>query len=102
MKLLHKNLPAVDLSPSGEPSWYAPEQLLLLPNQIWGKIIPDAVAKSFHGTACLNPRSNRARIEHEGLAQISRTLTGKTTTVNQRTITAPLVSHDHDAVVEVY
>ncbi|KAI4672821.1 uncharacterized protein J4E78_001324 [Alternaria triticimaculans] len=72
MKLKHKDLLAVDLSSTGEPSWFAPEHLVIPVDQIWARIIPDAVANQFHKLACLSPRQNRARIEYEGLAQLAR------------------------------
>lgn len=57
---------------TGEPSWFAPEYLSILPNQIWARIIPDAVAVDFHRLACVSPGATRARIEKEGLAQLER------------------------------
>jgi eukaryotic translation initiation factor 2C len=65
--LQRPDLPAVDLGSPGAPSWFAPEHLQILPNQIWSKIIPDRVAEAFHGVSRQNPKANRGRIEREGI-----------------------------------
>lgn len=66
--------------------WFAPEHLDIIPDQIWGKIIPDAIAAAFHGHACVPPDQTRARIEMEGVAQLSRRVT------DPQNQLAPLVS----------
>lgn len=52
------------------PVWFAPEDPQIIPDQIYAKIIPDAVADNFHRGACRSPMGIRSRIEQEGLRQI--------------------------------
>jgi hypothetical protein len=75
--LQHPGLPAVNVSTAGRPTWFAPEHLRILPDQIYAKIIPDFVANDFHRNACREPREIRSRIEQEGLRHIPITATGQ-------------------------
>ncbi|KAF2643954.1 Piwi-domain-containing protein [Massarina eburnea CBS 473.64] len=61
---------AINLGTVHKPAWYAPEDLRILPQQIWSKIIPDRVANAFHNISCQRPGINRAKIELEGLVQL--------------------------------
>jgi hypothetical protein len=97
--LKFKKLPAVDLSVAGEPSWFAPEDLDIIPGQIWARMVPDAIANDFHSLACLGPRENRARIEREGLTQLTRNVSALPTGTNSHNQLAPLVSMDIFRVV---
>ena len=67
--LQHPGLPAVNVGTAGRPTWFAPEHLRILPDQIYAKIIPDFVANDFHRNACREPREIRSRIEQEGLSR---------------------------------
>ncbi|CAN9434596.1 unnamed protein product [Alternaria alternata] len=75
--LQHPGLPAVNVGTAGRPTWFAPEHLRILPDQIYAKIIPDFVANDFHRNACREPREIRSRIEQEGLRHIPITATGQ-------------------------
>ncbi|KAF2865540.1 hypothetical protein BDV95DRAFT_554523 [Massariosphaeria phaeospora] len=54
----------------GNESWFAPEDLTILPYQIWNKVVPETVAQNFHSFSCRGPRLNRQRVENEGLAYL--------------------------------
>jgi hypothetical protein len=82
----------VDLGTGTEHSWFAPEDIEIMPYQIWDQVIPDAVAQNFHRMACQPPGFNRSRIEREGLAEFPRNISGLPANVNNRTRLAPLVS----------
>lgn len=62
-----KTSPAVNLGTAKAPSWFAAEHLTIIPNQIWARVIPDAVAQDFHNFSCQKPAVSRALIEQEGL-----------------------------------
>jgi eukaryotic translation initiation factor 2C len=66
------NLPAVNVGTPQQETWFAPEDLCLLPDQIYARTIPDAFANSFHLESCRPPMEIRARIEGEGLRHIPR------------------------------
>jgi hypothetical protein len=83
----------VDLGTGTEHSWFAPEDIKIMPHQIWDQVIPDAVAHDFHRMACQRPGFNRSRIEREGLAEVPQITNGSPANVNNRTQLAPLVSN---------
>ncbi|KAH6883189.1 Piwi domain-containing protein [Alternaria rosae] len=68
--LRHPGSPAVNIGTNLAPTWFAPEDLRIVPDQIYAKIIPDAVANDFHRDACRRPNEIRSRIEQEGLVHI--------------------------------
>jgi eukaryotic translation initiation factor 2C len=70
--LAHPRLPAVNVGSSLQPSWFAPEDLRILPDQIYAKMIPDQFANHFHRQSCRRPMEIRARIEDEGIRHIPR------------------------------
>ncbi|KAL1798359.1 hypothetical protein ACET3X_002396 [Alternaria dauci] len=69
-QLKHPGLPAVNVGTTLKPTWFAPEHLRIVPDQIYAKIIPDGVANNFHREACQRPAEIRSRIEQEGLRHI--------------------------------
>jgi hypothetical protein len=73
---------AVDLGTGDEPSWFAPEDLQIVPYQIWARVIPDAVANDFHRIACKTPGDTRSCTELESLAELPRNLTGLSANTN--------------------
>ncbi|KAH7092064.1 ribonuclease H-like domain-containing protein [Paraphoma chrysanthemicola] len=88
--LSHKSLRPVNLGTGTEHSWFAPEDLEIIPYQIWNRVIPDAVAYNFHAMACQAPGFIRSRIEREALAEFPCILGAVRTTTNSRAILAPL------------
>ncbi|KAG9194153.1 hypothetical protein G6011_04188 [Alternaria panax] len=68
--LQHPELPPVNVGTTLKPTWFAPEDLRIVPDQIYAKIIPDLVATDFHRGACRPPAEIRSRIEQEGLRHI--------------------------------
>ena len=92
LNLQFPNLRAIDLGTGPEPSWFAPEHLRILPDQIYARVIPEAVAQTFHSMSCKIPQSTRACIELEGLAAIPRNIAAPG---NAGVQTSPLVSKVH-------
>ncbi|KAI4615118.1 hypothetical protein J4E83_006842 [Alternaria metachromatica] len=68
--LRHPGSPAVNVGTNLAPTWFAPEDLRIVPDQIYAKIIPDAVATDFHNDACRPPAVIRSRVEREALSRI--------------------------------
>lgn len=68
--LVSPNLPAINVGTALNPTWFAPETLRILPDQIYAKTIPDQVAVNFHRQSCRQPGVNRACIENEGISYI--------------------------------
>jgi eukaryotic translation initiation factor 2C len=67
MSLSHHELNAVNLGPWHDPKWYAPEQLWILPDQMYRRTVPDKFMKSMFRVACLKPPEARPLIEVEAL-----------------------------------
>lgn len=82
--LRYPGSPAVNIGTNLAPTWFAPEDLRIVPDQIYAKIIPDAVANDFHRDACRRPNEIRSRIEQEGLVHI------------------PITPHPHNLVSHQY
>ncbi|UPX17281.1 uncharacterized protein EKO05_0007647 [Ascochyta rabiei] len=63
----HPDLPAINLGSSLEPKWYAPEDLLIVPYQMYKSVVPTALTESMLETACLKPEEGAARVDVEAL-----------------------------------
>lgn len=59
--------------------WYPPEQLRILPYQMYKRKVPDSLTREMLKQANLSPEVTRARIEHEGLGNLGAVSTGVST-----------------------
>jgi hypothetical protein len=71
------NLPAVDVGTPMQQVWFAPEDISILPDQIYARTIPDDFANYFHSQSCRQPMENRSRIDSEGLRHMPRNAQNK-------------------------
>ncbi|KAF2709989.1 Piwi-domain-containing protein [Pleomassaria siparia CBS 279.74] len=67
---LNGNLPAVNLGQPGEPRWYSPEQLRIVPYQIFRDLVPDSLTVKMLQTACLKPAAAASIIQNEGITAL--------------------------------
>jgi hypothetical protein len=80
------------------PTWLALEDIRIIPDQIYAKIITDALANDFHREPYRRPMEIRSRIETEGLQHIP-------TTANHQLVSyhPPLPSiHSNNSVEPLY
>jgi eukaryotic translation initiation factor 2C len=75
--LQYPNLPAVNVGTPTQQVWFAPENLSVIPDQIYARTIPDGFANYFHSQSCRQPMEIRARIEGEGLRHMPRNAQNK-------------------------
>jgi eukaryotic translation initiation factor 2C len=68
--LEHPELPAVNLGSRQNPSWFAPEKLIVMPYQIYSRAVPSTLMSDMHKVACNSPEDNRGLIEGEGMSKL--------------------------------
>jgi hypothetical protein len=57
----------VNLGSTQDPKWYAPEDLEIIPYQIFTSVVPASLAESMLRVACLQPYEAAALVEVEAL-----------------------------------
>jgi hypothetical protein len=66
-------MPAINCGTDENPKWYLPENLRILPYQLYKRKVPEHLTSGMLGFSCHPPYTSRALIEHEGLAQLNLT-----------------------------
>ncbi|KAJ4341740.1 hypothetical protein N0V95_007132 [Ascochyta clinopodiicola] len=66
-RIRHPDFPAINLGSSFEPKWYSPEDLLIVPYQMYKSVVPTALTESMLQTACSNPNQSAAKVDVEAL-----------------------------------
>lgn len=92
---------AVNLGSRESPSWYAPEELQIMPFQLHQDLLRPTWTAAMINTACIRPYENAALIEVSGMETLgfARNVTGMTALVSSPTdhfncmLTDSLYSH---------
>jgi hypothetical protein len=69
-KLIRPDLPAVNLGSQKDPCWFPPEELWIMPYQIYTRVVPTALTAAMLKVACLDPNDNAMRIEGEAMNRL--------------------------------
>jgi hypothetical protein len=64
------NLPAVNMGSRARPCWFPPEELSIMPYQIYSRVIPTALTAAMLDVACRPPGETSGRIEGEGMSRL--------------------------------
>jgi eukaryotic translation initiation factor 2C len=70
LELQRADLPAVNLGSHLRPSWFPPEKLIVMPYQIYGRVVPSKLTKKMLEIACKTPNENRELIDGEGMSKM--------------------------------
>ncbi|OAL44588.1 Piwi-domain-containing protein [Pyrenochaeta sp. DS3sAY3a] len=68
--LKNPELAAINCGTRTNPMWYPPEQLQIVPYQMYRRKVPDKLTEKMLKVAALPPNQTRALIEHEGLRNL--------------------------------
>lgn len=76
IRLKYPDLPAVNLGPAHSPKWYAPEQLKIMPFQLFRDVLRPRWTAGMIRTACVRPPNNAAWIEVAGMQTLGLSTSG--------------------------